>query len=73
MVQVTAASACCIEFKNGETPDAIQSHFPTLSLDQTYGAIVSYLGNKDGGGSVREPDRFPEALPPRRASYVKST
>jgi uncharacterized protein (DUF433 family) len=35
------------EFKNGEAPEAIQSHFPTLSLEQVYGAITFYLGNKD--------------------------
>jgi hypothetical protein len=57
------------EFKSGETPDPIQSHLPTLSPDQTYGAIASYLGNKDDGGSVRKPERLPEALPPRWASY----
>jgi hypothetical protein len=26
---------------------AIQSHFPTLNLEQIYGAIAFYLGNKD--------------------------
>jgi hypothetical protein len=35
------------EYKNGETPETIQSHFPTLSLEQIYGAIAFYLGNKD--------------------------
>jgi uncharacterized protein (DUF433 family) len=34
------------EFHNGETPEAIQSNFPTLSLEQVYGAITFYLGNK---------------------------
>jgi uncharacterized protein (DUF433 family) len=35
------------EFKNGEPPEAIRSHYPTLSLEQVYGAIAFYLGNKD--------------------------
>jgi uncharacterized protein (DUF433 family) len=35
------------EYKNGETPETIRSHFATLSLEQVYGAITFYLGNKD--------------------------
>lgn len=35
------------EFQNGESPEAIRSHFPTLSLEQVYGAIAFYLGNED--------------------------
>ena len=35
------------EFRNGETPEAIQSNFSTLSLEQVYGAITFYLGNKE--------------------------
>jgi uncharacterized protein (DUF433 family) len=35
------------DFQNGETPEAIQSNFPTLSLEQIYGAITFYLGSKD--------------------------
>ena len=34
------------EFRNGETPEAIQANFPTLSLEQVYGAISFYLGNR---------------------------
>jgi len=34
------------EFQNGETPETIQSNFPTLSLEQVYGAISFYLGNR---------------------------
>ena len=34
-------------FLNGESPETIQSHFPTLSLEQVYGAITFYLGNKE--------------------------
>lgn len=35
------------EFQNGESPEAIRSHYPTLSLEQVYGAITFYLGNKE--------------------------
>jgi uncharacterized protein (DUF433 family) len=35
------------EFKNGETAETIQSHFSTLSVEQVYGAITFYLGNKE--------------------------
>ena len=35
------------DFQNGETPEAIQSNFPTLSLEQVYGAITFYLSNKE--------------------------
>src|SRR5258708_7667376 len=35
------------EFKNGEPPEAIRSHYPTLSLEQVYGAITFYLGNME--------------------------
>jgi uncharacterized protein (DUF433 family) len=34
------------DFQNGETPEAIQSNFPTLSLAQVYGAITFYLSNQ---------------------------
>ena len=35
------------EFQGGEAPEAIRSHYPTLSLEQIYGAITFYLGNKE--------------------------
>src|SRR5271157_4020793 len=34
------------EFQLGESPEAIRSHYPTLSLEQVYGAITFYLGHK---------------------------
>jgi len=34
-------------FQNGDTPEAIQSNFPTLTLERVYGAITFYLANKD--------------------------
>jgi uncharacterized protein (DUF433 family) len=35
------------EFQRGESPEAIRLHYPTLSLEQVYGAITFYLGNKE--------------------------
>jgi uncharacterized protein (DUF433 family) len=35
------------DFRNGESPEAIRSNFPALSLEQVYGAITFYLGNKE--------------------------
>jgi hypothetical protein len=34
-------------FRGGETAETIQQNFPTLSLEQVYGAIVFYLGHRD--------------------------
>jgi uncharacterized protein (DUF433 family) len=36
------------DFKNGDTPETIRSNFSTLGLEQVYGAITFYLGNKEG-------------------------
>jgi hypothetical protein len=35
------------EFQQGALPEAIRSHYPTLSLEQVYGAITFYLGTKE--------------------------
>jgi len=35
------------EFQRGELPGAIRLHYPTLSLEQVYGAITFYLGAKE--------------------------
>jgi len=35
------------EFQQGEPAEAIRSHYPTLSLEQAYGAITFYLGHKE--------------------------
>ncbi len=35
------------EFQHGELPEAIRSHYPTLTLEQVYGAITFYLGSKE--------------------------
>jgi len=34
------------EFQNGAAPEAIRLAYPTLSLEQVYGAITFYLANK---------------------------
>lgn len=34
------------QFQLGSSPVAIRSHCPTLTLEQVYGAITFYLGNK---------------------------
>ena len=33
-------------FLNGESPETIQNNFPTLSLEQVYGAIAYYLAHR---------------------------
>lgn len=35
------------EFQNGAAPEAIRLDYPTLSIEQVYGAITFYLGNKE--------------------------
>ena len=35
------------EFQDGQSPEAIRSAFPTLTLAQVYGAIAFYLGHKE--------------------------
>jgi uncharacterized protein (DUF433 family) len=35
------------EFRNGAAPEAIRLDYPTLSLEQVYGAITFYLANKE--------------------------
>ena len=35
------------EFLDGQSPEAIRSAFPTLTLEQVYGAITFYLGHKE--------------------------
>src|SRR5258707_10855446 len=35
------------EFQRGESPEAIRSNYPALSLEQVYGATTFYLGSKE--------------------------
>ena len=56
------------EFQHGEPPEAIRSHYPTLSLEQVYGAITFYLGSKeeveaDIAERERVEDEFAETHP----------
>ena len=51
------------QFQLGEPPEAIRSHYPTLSLEQVYGAITFYLGNKqDVENDVADRDREEDAF-----------
>ena len=34
-------------FQQGDSPEAIRSQFDTLNLEEVYGAITFYLGNKE--------------------------
>ena len=57
------------EFQRGESPEAIRSHYPALSLEQVYGAITFYLGSRedveaDIAEREREEDAFTAADPP---------
>ena len=36
------------QFQLGSSPEAIRSYYPTLTLEQVYGAITFFLGNKEG-------------------------
>ncbi len=56
------------QFQDGEAPEAIRLHYPTLSLEQVYGAITFYLGNKaevekDIAEREREEDEFENTHP----------
>ena len=35
------------EFRNGASPESIRQAFPTLALEQVYGAITFYLGHQE--------------------------
>jgi uncharacterized protein (DUF433 family) len=56
------------EFQDGQAPEAIRSAFPTLTLEQVYGAITFYLGHRsevdaDLAGREREEDAFSDTHP----------
>ncbi len=58
-------------FRSGESPETIQQQFPSLSLEQVYGAIAFYLGHQtDVDASIREGEaqiqRFIPPLSQRR-------
>jgi uncharacterized protein (DUF433 family) len=56
------------EFQEGQSPEAIRSAFPTLTLEQVYGAITFYLGHRaevdeDIATREREENAFSETHP----------
>jgi uncharacterized protein (DUF433 family) len=56
------------EFQQGESPEAIRSHYPALSLEQVYGAIAFFLGHKEAveadiAEREREEDAFTSTHP----------
>ncbi|MPY88637.1 MAG: DUF433 domain-containing protein [Luteitalea sp.] len=61
--------ACVVrEFQDGQSPEAIRSAFPTLTLEQVYGAITFYLGHRaevdeDLAAREREENAFSETNP----------
>lgn len=48
------------EYRNGEDPETIQSHYPTLSLEQVNGAIGFYQGHKEEVEQAMEERRLAE-------------
>jgi uncharacterized protein (DUF433 family) len=56
------------EFQDGQSPEAIRTAFPTLTLEQVYGAITFYLGHRvevdeDLARREREERAFSETHP----------
>ena len=52
-------------FKGGEPPEAIRQNFPSLTLEQVYGAIAFYLGHQEEiEANVREGEAELERLVP---------
>ena len=56
------------QFQAGEPAEAIRFHYPTLTLEQVYGAITFYLGNNEEVESdiaerEREEDEFSRTHP----------
>ena len=46
------------EFRNGASAESIRQTFPTLTLEQVYGAVAFYLGHQDAvESSMREAER----------------
>lgn len=55
-------------WRRGESPETIRENFPSLNLEQVYGAITFYLGNKPAVDKYlaeieREWDRFAREHP----------
>jgi uncharacterized protein (DUF433 family) len=48
------------EYRNGEDPETIRSHYPTLSLEQVNEAIAFYQGHKEEVEQAMEERRLAE-------------
>ena len=53
-------------FRSGESPETIQQQYPTLSLEQVYGAVAFYLGHQaEIDANIREgEEQIRRAVPP---------
>ena len=53
-------------FHQGESPETIQQQFPSLSLEQVYGAIAFYLGHQvEVDANIREgEEQIQQTIPP---------
>jgi uncharacterized protein (DUF433 family) len=52
-------------FKSGDSPETIRQNFPSLTLEQVYGAIAFYLANtEEVDANIREGEREIERLVP---------
>jgi uncharacterized protein (DUF433 family) len=53
-------------FRDGESPETIRHNFPSLTLEQVYGAIAFYLANRDAvDANIREgEEELDRAVPP---------
>ena len=51
------------QFKDGASPESIRESFPTLSLEQVYGAIAFFLGHaEEVEANLRETEKQWEAF-----------
>ena len=48
------------EYWNGEDPQCIQSHYPSLTLQEVEGAIAFYLNHRDEGDKVIQENKRAE-------------
>ncbi len=51
------------EYHNGEDPEAICAHYPTLSVEQVNGAIAFYLDHEEEVEQAMEERRLAEGVP----------
>ena len=52
-------------FKMGESPEAIQQQYPSVSLEQVYGALAFYLGHQaEVDANIREGEQQAHGLIP---------